>query len=349
MDQLDEERHDLDGRDAADRRRPAGTVSAGLLRRARLAAISLNARRARARDSRREKALVPASSIAGRALVTVIAIMTFLAALTAGAAILIADASSSWQNEVAREMTIQIRPAVGRDVEADLRKAADMARKAPGVASVRPFSKDESEALLEPWLGSNLDLSELPVPRLIVVNLKPGATPDVTALGRALAEAVPGSSLDDHHHWMRRLAVMAKTVVVVAAVIFALVLIAMILAVAFATRGAMAGNREIIEVLHFVGAADDYISRQFQRHFFQLGLRGGMIGGGAAILIFYMSSTLAVFWRATPGGDQVEAMFGGFSLGGNVYIAILLIAGGIAVVTGIVSRVIVLRHLRDLS
>ena len=63
---------------------------------------------------KRDMPLVPADSIAGRALVVVIAIMTFLAALTAGAAILIADASSGWQSEVAREMTIQIRPAAGR-------------------------------------------------------------------------------------------------------------------------------------------------------------------------------------------------------------------------------------------
>ncbi len=306
-------------------------------------------RRRRAREARREKALVPAASIAGRALVTVIAIMTFLAALTAGAAILIADASSSWRNEVSREMTVQIRPSATRDVEADLRKAAEIVRKAPGVASARPYSRDESEALLEPWLGANLDLSELPVPRLIVVTLRPGAYLDATALSRALAEAVPGASLDDHHRWMRRLALMANSVVVVAATIFALVLAAMTLAVAFATRGAMAGNREIIEVLHFVGAADDYVARQFQRHFFRLGLRGGLIGGLCAVAIFYLSATLLSALRSTPGGDQLEAMFGGFSLGGAVYGAILAIALGVALLTALVSRIIVLRHLRELS
>ncbi len=322
-----------------------GSVAGNLFQ---AAAQALNERRLR-REFRREKALVPAASIAGRALVTVVAIMTFLAALTAGAAILIADASSAWQSEVAREMTVQIRPAKGRDIDADAEKAADIARKAPGVALARPSTKAESEALLQPWLGSNLDLSELPVPRLVVIRLEPGASLDTAALGRAISEAVPGASLDDHQRWLERLALMAKTVVVVAGVIFVLVLVAMILAVTFATRGAMAGNREIIEVLHFVGAADDYISRQFQRHFFQLGLRGGAIGGGAAILAFYAASTLAAWTRATPGGDQVEALFGGFSLGRNVYVAILLITAGIAIVTGLVSRIIVFRHLRDLS
>jgi cell division transport system permease protein len=300
-------------------------------------------------ERRSETALVPAASIAGRALVTVVAIMTFLASLTAGVAILIGDASRGWQEEVAHEMTIQIKPTAGRDLEADAWTAAEIARKTPGVASAKAFSKEDSEAILEPWLGSGLDLSELPVPRLVVVSLDPDEPLDVDALGKALAESVPGTSLDDHRLWRARLAIMARTVVTVAAVIFGLVLVAMGIAVGFATRGAMAGNRAIIEVLHFVGAADDYISRQFQSHFLYLGLRGGAIGGVSAILAFLLSAVLASWWRRTPGGDQIEAMFGGFVIGPNVYAAIVLIAVCIGVVTGLVSRIIVFRHLRGLS
>ena len=76
-----------------------------------------------ARGMKSEMALVPEASIAGRALVTVVAIMTFLASLTAGAAILISDASRGWQDAVARELTIQIRPTAGRDLDADAAKA----------------------------------------------------------------------------------------------------------------------------------------------------------------------------------------------------------------------------------
>lgn len=297
----------------------------------------------------RDQALVPASSIAGRALVTVVAIMTFLASLAAGAAILIGDASSAWQDQVAREMTIQIRPSAGRDIEADAAKAAQLAAKTPGVAAARAYTKDQSEALLQPWLGAGLDLSELPVPRLITVSLSPKTRLDAGALRRTLAAAIPGASLDDHRLWLQRLAVMARTVVAGAAVIFALVLVAMVLAIAFATRGAMAGNREIIEILHYVGAADTYISRQFQRRFFRLGLRGGAIGAGAAMVSFLALSTVSSWWRATPSGEQVDVMFGDFTLSPNVYAAIFMIAAAVAILTGYVSRTIVFRHLRDLT
>jgi cell division transport system permease protein len=184
---------------------------------------------------------------------------------------------------------------------------------------------------------------------MIVVKLASATTLDSAGLRQALSDKVAGASLDDHRLWLNRLAIMARTVVFMGAMIFCLVLLAMMLAVGFATRGAMAGNREIIEVLHFVGAADQFISRQFQNHFFRLGLRGGSIGGGAAIFVFLVLGSLSSWWRATPGGDQIEAMFGSFGLQLKDYVLIVLIAAGIAGTTGFVSRVIVFRHLRRLS
>src|ERR1700722_2820557 len=65
-----------------------------------------------------QTAIVPADSISGRSLTAVIAIMTFLAALTAGAVTMMVGTASDWQSDVSREVTIQVRPASGRDTEA---------------------------------------------------------------------------------------------------------------------------------------------------------------------------------------------------------------------------------------
>ncbi len=300
-------------------------------------------------DLRSEQPLVPAASISVRALVTVVAIMTFLASLTAGTAMLIGDAAQGWRGAVSREMTIQVMPVAGHDLEADVASAVAAARDVPGIADVYAYTKQQSEQLLQPWLGSGLDLSELPVPRLIVVKLKRDARLDTDALRKAVTDKVPNAMIDDHRLWLERLSIMAGTVVAIATVIFILVMIAMVLAVGFATRGAMAGNREIIEVLHLVGAADGYISRQFQSHFFRLGLRGGIIGGGAAIAIFLIAGSLSFLLHATAGGDEMQAMFGSFALSAKGYGAIVLIACAMGFVTGIVSRRIVFRHLRGLT
>lgn len=292
--------------------------------------------------------LIPTDSTASRALVIVIAIMTFLATLTGGSAMLIYQASQNWNAAIAREMTIQVKPQLGRDVEADVRKAADLARGA-GFADVRVFTREESSRLLEPWLGAGLDLSELPVPRLIVLKLDAGGRPDLIALRAQLSKQLPNAALDDHRLWLDRLSTMSQALVVVAVIVLLLVLLAMVLAVAFATRGAMAGSREIIDVLHFVGAKDKFIAAEFQRHFLKLGLKGGLIGGVSALVVFYLAGLLTAWWIASPEASQVEALFGRFALGSVGYLTIIVISAVIALLTAAMSRSVVLRRLRRMN
>jgi cell division transport system permease protein len=295
------------------------------------------------------RSIVPRDTIAGRALIAVIAIMTFLAALTLGAVVLIRAAATEWQSEVAREITIQVRPAPGRDIEGDLKTAASIAEKQPGIVGVRPYSKTETARLLEPWLGTGLTFDDLPVPRLIVVRIAPDGTADIAQLATAIAAQVPSASVDDHRGWVDRMRAMARTSVAVGLVVMLLVLIATVLSVTFATGGAMAANRPIIEVLHFVGAKDGFIAGQFQRHFLLLGLTGGIIGGAAAMLLFLAAGFLSDRFTGTAGEDQVAALFGSFSIGIAGHIAITGLVVLIAVVTAGASRLTVYRTLGSIE
>ncbi len=298
---------------------------------------------------RRDSPLVPVDSVAGRALMAVIAILTFLAALSAGAAVLAARASEQWRGAVANEMTIQIRPDVRRDIEADLAQAVGMAAGVGAIESVRVVPRAESDKLLEPWLGAGLDLVELPVPRLIVLKIKAAAAPELAAFGAALRREVPSASLDDHRLWVRRLSTMANTIILSGVAVVLLVLCAAGLAVAFATRGAMAGSRDSVEVLHLVGADDAFIAREFQSRFVQLGLRGGAVGGVAAIVVIGLLGWLASRWRAAPEGEQLQALFGAFEIGWAGYGAVILVAMVVAAIAGVVSRFTVRRYLRGLA
>jgi cell division transport system permease protein len=292
--------------------------------------------------------IVPKDTIAGRSLTVVVAIMAFLASLTTGIGMLVVGAASDWQSDVGREVTIQVRPAPDRNIDADVRAATDIAR-ASGVADVRVFTKEESARLVEPWLGKGLALEDLPIPRLIVVKLASGVRPDFTSLRQILAARVPTASLDDHRHWIDRMRTMAATAVTVCIVIFALVLAVTILSVTFATRGTMAVNRPIVEVLHYVGATDSFISGQFQRHFLMLGFKGGAWGGGAAILFFGMIEAANSWLAGTAGGDEVASLFGNLSIGVAGYLAILLLIVFVALVTGFASRHTVNRTLASIA
>jgi cell division transport system permease protein len=293
--------------------------------------------------------IVPRASIAGRALIAVVAIMTFLASITTGAVLLVAASAAEWQSDVASEITVQVRPLAGRDIERDAAAVAEALRAQPGIVEVRPFTKAESAKLLEPWLGSGLSLDELPVPRVIVARIAPGAVLDLAGLRSRVAQAAPSASVDDHRAWIERMRSMTNAIVFAGIGILALVIIATIISVSFATRGAMAANRPIVEVLHFVGAGDRYIANRFLRHFLRLGLQGGIIGGGAAMLAFGFSESIAGWFSGTPVGDQFGALLGTFSLRPSGYIALAAQAVLIAAITALASRRTLFATLDDID
>ena len=220
--------------------------------------------------------IVPKGSIAGRSLAAVVAIMTFLAALTTGAVMLVVSAASDWQSDVEpRGHHPGAARGRARSRGGCAQGGRDRAAQRAASRDVQAYSKEESARLVEPWLGAGLALDDLPIPRLIVVKLVPGARPDLAALRKALAAQVAPASLDDHRHWIDRMRTMAGTAIVAGLAVLALVLVVTVLSVTFATRGAMATNRPIVEVLHYVGATDSFISSQFQHHFLILGFKGG--------------------------------------------------------------------------
>jgi cell division transport system permease protein len=293
--------------------------------------------------------IVPRASISGRALVAVVAIMTFLASITTGTVLLVSASAAEWQSEVASEITMQVRPQAGRDLERDVTAAAEAMRTQPGIVQVKPFSKDESAKLLEPWLGSGLSIEQLPVPRVVVARVQPGTTLDLAGLRRAVTQVAPSASVDDHRAWIERMRSMTGATVFAGIGILVLVIAATIISVSFATRGAMAANRPIVEVLHFVGAGDRYIANHFLRHFLRLGLEGGVIGGGAAMLGFGFSESIAAWFSGTPVGDQFAALLGTFSLPPSGYLALAVQAVAIAAITAWASRRTLFATLDDID
>jgi cell division transport system permease protein len=299
--------------------------------------------------SGRAQTIVPPQAVAGRALVSVVAIMCLLAALAIGALSLVAEAARDWQLDVAREATIQVLPIDGKPIEPRLSRALDIARATTGVRSARLVDEKESARLLEPWLGKGLDLSVLPIPRLVVVELADPATADLAGLTARVKAEVAGGSVDDRAVWAGRLRTMAGATVLVGIGVVGLMLAAMVLTVVSATRAAMAGNREVIEVLHFVGAEDRFIARQFQWHFLLLGLKGGAIGGTAAIVVFLLADFATRPGRTDGFADQAQALFGGISVGLSGHLGVVALVAVVAALTALTSRVTVLGHLGRLD
>ncbi len=303
----------------------------------------------RQRALRKTAPIVPAQNVVGRALVVVVAIMTFLSCVTFGAVTLVRDTASAWENQISTEATIQIKPADGLDMEAALATAAGIASEFPGVKATRIVDRTATARLLEPWLGSGLDIDQLPVPRLIVVTIDETNPPDFDAIRAAFAPKLPTASLDDHRTWVNRLVAMAHTTVTIGVAILALMLSATVMTVVFATRGAMAGNGHIIEVLHFVGAEARFIARQFHKQFLLTGMKGASIGGAAAVVVFIVFSWWSSRNMATPEGDQAAALFGNFAMGSAGYLGVVLVVVVIGALTAATSHATVIAYLSEID
>ncbi|MHA1157126.1 MAG: cell division protein FtsX [Alphaproteobacteria bacterium] len=303
-------------------------------------------RRRRRIGARRSNQLIPENSISGSALTIVIAIMSFLACLTLGAVTLVRDASNAWQLDIRREVTIQVRPMDNVNLQAALARAAAIARQTSGVASVDVLDEAENRSLLEPWLGTGLTISDLPVPRLIVVRLTSRGA-DLGTMAARLRAEVPGALLDDHGAWASRLRTMAGATVVAGMMILILVFAATTVSIVFATRGAMAGNGHIVSVLHFVGAEDGFIAREFQRHFLLLGLRGGMAGAIAAAATFALVGFVVIPLLFGSDSQSLSVLFGRFTVGPIGYFGALGTAFIIALMTALTSRLTVYGQLGE--
>jgi cell division transport system permease protein len=291
--------------------------------------------------------IVPSASIAGHALTVVIAIMSFLACLTLGAVYMVNQSANAWVNDISSEITVELDPVNAADIEKKMTLVALFLAKQKGVTRVKPLTAEDSAKLLEPWLGQSSALQALPIPRLIAVEIDRSNPPDIQVIKTALTQNFEGVTLDDHRRWQAEIKTLTRSAALAGLAVLSLVAVATIAVIISATRSAMASNREIIEVLHFVGANERFISREFERHFLGLGVRAGLMGAVAAAIAFL----LLPFMMQVLGGGPVTAaetqrLIGSGELDLKGYLLCVLVVVVVASLCMITSRLGVIRVLK---
>jgi cell division transport system permease protein len=217
----------------------------------------------------------------------VIGVMAFLATLALAGVLIAERMVQSWEGGLSGSLTVQILPLGAAPAENEVEAALALLRATPGIVYAAALSEEENLALVEPWLGSDAVIADLPFPRLLEVQVAPGAEVDVPALAQRLKAAAPNSVVDDHSRWIERLRGMADSVVFSALTILFLIAVATAAIVGFATRAGLSAHREIVELLHLMGAKDRFIARAFEWHYFTGALMAaafGMLVAAAALL-----------------------------------------------------------------
>lgn len=292
--------------------------------------------------------IVPAGSVTGRSLTMVVTIMCFLACLTAGAVYMINQSASAWLKDIASEVTVQIEPRERGDNDRLVKDVTAFLVGQPGVRSARPLSLDDAAALIEPWLGKSDVLKSLPVPRLIAVELDRSAPPDFPALRERLSSEFRGATLDDHRQWQQQIRTVTRSFGLGGLAILMLVGAATTAIIISATGSAMASNREIVEVLHFVGATDRFIAREFEKHFLSLGVRAGLVGAFSAMLVFFlMPSIMELLGGGAVTIAELRRLVGAGTLDATGYALLCLVVVVIAALCMLTSRFGVYRILHS--
>jgi cell division transport system permease protein len=230
------------------------------------------------------------------ALIFVVAVLCFLACLTAIGVIAADRAAGGWTGQLVGEATVIVRPRGGETPDAAAARAAEALAGAPGVTEARALEAAKAYDLIRPWLGDVTDLEDLPVPRLVAVTLDGKHPATARQLSAALKAQNVDATVDDHSIWIKDIRRAGALVRWLGAAVFLLIAAAAAAVVAFATRAGLAARRDVVEVLHLAGAEDGFIARLFQVRFARVAGLAGLLGAGAA-------AALGVGLRIAGGGE----------------------------------------------
>jgi cell division transport system permease protein len=233
---------------------------------------------------RRGPALLSREAGGERWLMVVVAVLCFLASITAVGALAADRAAHGWARQLRAEATVQVRPRVDETGPTAAARAAETLAGVKGVAEAEAMDRKAAERLLRPWVGEAA-LPDLPLPYLVTVRLDPKAPASAPTLSRALAEAGLDATVDDHSLWRGEVERSAGVITALAGAAFLLIAAATAAVIAYATRAGMAAQASVIETLSLNGASDFYVAGLFQRRFGGLAAQAGAMGAGAAALM----------------------------------------------------------------
>ena len=237
--------------------------------------------------SSRRPGLLPPAAAGEPWLMTVIAVLCFLACLAAVAASAADRAAHGWARQLGAEATVQVRPRVGETGDTAAARAAETLSGVDGVEEAAALSREAAEDLLRPWLGDAV-LPDLPLPHLVTVRLNRDAPASAVTLSRALAEAGLDATVDDHSLWRGEVEGSAGMITILAGAAFLAVAFAAAAAIAYATRAGLAAGQGVIETLSLNGATDGAIAWLFQRRFGLMAAGAGAIGAGLAAVLLIL-------------------------------------------------------------
>ena len=198
-------------------------------------------------------------------------LMVFFAVLAAAGVLALNSMLGRWSASISGALTVQVMPVEEngkinrKQTQLETEQVLNVLRRTPGVASASVLTERQLKELLKPWLGDTELLDDLPMPRLIDVQLMDKADIDLNLLKESLKDVAPHASLDVHKLWMSKLFKLASALEMLGKTVLSLVFATTSLVVVYVTISSFNVHRPIVELLHQMGAHDSFICAQYAK------------------------------------------------------------------------------------
>ena len=225
--------------------------------------------------------------IAARFLPIIVGLMVYLGCLCCVFTFFVFDATHSWEKQLTTHITIEIPTLPGKSVDALQAQVLQLLNKTPGIRQATVVPQGELESLLKSLVGSNGSMELPSLPALIDVTLTEEEPVDIENLEIHLKSMSAQIQLMDHRAWQAHVLIFIRATIVLTSTLTLLVLLTALIATKFAVRTSLLIHRHVIDILHLIGATDEYIARQFQIHILKQGLVASTLGSVLAFLTFW--------------------------------------------------------------
>ncbi len=282
-----------------------------------------------------------------RFLILLVGLMSFLAVLACSGTFALSNMTNRWSSGLENKVTIEIAVETkeghllsNRTVKKETKKLADKLAKNPIIKSISVLTSEEIQELISPWIGKDLTLNDIPLPGLIAVELRHSDKASLNMLKANIAAISQYAQLETHHEWLADLISFANSLKALSLFIALIIGGATITAITAGIRTRLAIHNKEVELLHHMGATDNYIARQFQRHAMMLAFKGGVIGTLSGLIVIAMIVLLSK--------NSGSALIPSIEIGYMALLFLFLIPVIVALIAIVTSRFTVLRSLEKM-
>ena len=256
----------------------------------------------------------------------IVAFMVYLGCLLAGAAFYITGQAKDWQSQLGSTLTIEV-PISGKLTRAGAKERIfSIVNKLQGVKSAEALPEDQMETLLGN-VASQMS-SDISLPLIVDVRLEERANIDISHLEGMLKTVSPQVTVVDHRAWTQEVKDIIFIVNLISIGLFSLLVVAVALITIFATRTSLLIHRQIIDVLHLIGATPTYISRQFDAH----SLKNGLIAGTSGVILAFLSF-LGLYYGLQGFDVQISLSTSLLQNIGMLYLVVPFLVAGLMMLT----------------